>query len=173
MSTSWPPQTPWDAICRRHLRGQDGMLAGSGRPGCGAVLIRSRAGQRDGVGGLLDPSGREAEDPVLAGHVRQGPDALILQPDLPAAGGREPFGVAVGYRLVALDEILHALLAAREGVAMVAVRGAQLTGQGVGPDQGEAASLAGQRRWAVARVADEGDPPGRPGAHADLANRVK
>src|ERR1700728_1060050 len=200
-STSRQQQTPWDAICRRHLRAGMGMPAGMGvpagmgmpagmgglagmgelarmacRPASGfpaalAALLRAR--QRDGVGGLLDPYGREAEDPVLAGHVWQGPDALILQPDLPATGGREPFGVAVGYLLVALNEILHALLAAREGIAMVAVRVAQLAGQDVGPDQGEAASLAGQRRWAVASVADEGDPPGRPGVHADLANRVK
>src|ERR1700728_3579845 len=194
-STSRQQQTPWEAICRRHLRAGMGVPAGMGMPagmgglaGMGALarmacrpasgipaalaaLLRAR--QRDGVGGLLDPYGREAEDPVLAGHVWQGPDALILQPDLPAAGGREPFGVAVGYLLVALDEILHPVLAAREGIAMVAVRGAQLAGQDVGPDQGEAASLAGQRRCAVDSVADEGDTPGPPGVHADLANRVK
>ena len=33
---------------------------------------------------------------------------MILQPDLPATCRREPLGVAVGYLLVALDEILHA-----------------------------------------------------------------
>ena len=98
-----------------------------------ALLVRSRAGQRDGIGGLFDASGREAEDPVFAGHVRQGPDALILQPDLAAAGGREPLGVAGGYLLVALDEILHALLVAREGVTMVAVRGVIESGQPVSP----------------------------------------
>src|SRR5580698_815174 len=137
------------------------------------ALVLTRTGQRDGVGGLFDAFGGEAEDPVLAGHVRQGPDALLLQPDLPAAGGREPLGVAGGYLLVALDEIVHALLVAREGVTIVAIRGAQLAGQDVGPDQGEAASLAGQRRRAVAGVAGERDPSGRPVAHADLANGIK
>src|ERR1700728_3639273 len=138
-----------------------------------ASLVRSRAGQRDGVGGLFDAFGGEAEDPVLAGHVRQGPDALILQPDLPAVRGREPLGVAGGNLLVALDEILHAPLVAREGVTIVAVRGAQLAGQDVGPDQGETASLAGQRRRAIAGIADERDTPGRPAVHADLANGIK
>src|SRR5580704_11660663 len=148
------------------------LLQVSALPGA-CALVPTRTGQRDGVGGLFDAFGGEAEDPVLAGHVRQGPDALLLQPDLPAAGGREPLGVAGGYLLVALDEIVHALLVAREGVTIVAIRGAQLAGQDVGPDQGEAASLAGQRRRAVAGVAGERDPPGRPAAHADLANGVK
>jgi len=56
------------------------------------------------VGGRGDAFGREAEDPVLAGHVRQRPDALILQPDLAAAGRREPLGVPGGELLIELDE---------------------------------------------------------------------
>ena len=71
------------------------------------------------------------------------------------------------------DEIPHALLIRPEGVAVAAVRGQQLAGQNVGPDQGEAAPLARQGRRAVAGVADEGDPPGRPAVHAYLAGGVK
>ena len=93
--------------------------------------------------------------------------------NLPSAGGRKPLSVPGGDLLVALHERLHALLVANEGVTMVAVRGTQLAGQDVGPDQGQAASLARQGGRTVAGVADEGDPPGRPAVHADLAGGVE
>ncbi len=65
------------------------------------------------------------------------------------------------------------LLVAGERRAVVAGRGGQFAGQHVGADQGQAGALPGQRRGAVAGVAEQRHPAARPAVHVDLADRVE
>src|SRR6478609_4529672 len=159
---------------KRGARDSRGGLRRLVRPVSPSFVRDCRRSELDGVegsgGGPL-----QLEEPLLESGWHPGDEAEQLwhQPDL-KTGARDQCGHgAVSDAAGRCDERAHACFVSRQPARIVPAGAAELLGQNVRPDHGDAGAPTHGRAWGVAGVADQGYPAPGPAVHHDLADGVE